>query len=285
MSIRLEHVCYQHKDMKGTEQYTLKDINLSIEDGEYIGIIGHTGSGKSTFLQLLNGLESPTTGNIYYNGINIQDKGFDRVGLRTKVGLVFQYPEYQLFESSVIKDIKFGPKNLGLEPLEVDLRSYQAFRDVGLHEKYLDASPFQLSGGQKRRVAIAGILAMQPEVLILDEPTAGLDPVGRKEILSLIDRLHKEKHCTVIVVSHSMEDMANHVERLVVLYDGQIRLDGSPKEVFQEETVLEKYGLSVPSVNRIAKRLEKDGYRLDTSVITVEEAKEAILDCYGSRHM
>ena len=252
---------------------------------KYIGIIGHTGSGKSTLLQLLNGLESPTTGNIYYNGTNIQDKGFDRVGLRTKVGLVFQYPEYQLFESSVIKDIKFGPKNLGLEPLEVDLRSYQAFRDVGLHEKYLDASPFQLSGGQKRRVAIAGILAMQPEVLILDEPTAGLDPVGRKEILSLIDRLHKEKHCTVIVVSHSMEDMANHVERLVVLYDGQIRMDGSPKEVFQEETVLEKYGLSVPSVNRIAKRLEKDGYRLDTSVITVEEAKEAILECYGSRHM
>ena len=283
MSIILDHVSFQHQDEKGTDSYTLRDINLSISDGEFIGVIGHTGSGKSTFLQLLNGLETATEGTIYFNGQDIYDEDFDKKALRGKVGFVFQYPEHQLFESSVIKDIKLGPKNLGLPKLEVDLRSFQAFKDVGLPEEILDASPFELSGGQKRKVAIAGVLAMEPEVLILDEPTAGLDPAGREEILALIKKLHEEKKCTIILVSHSMEDGANYVERVLVIHDGELRMDGAPREIFEREEELNEFGLAIPKVTSVLRKLKKLGIDIDTSAITVKEAKEAIINSYSKR--
>lgn len=283
MSIIVDHVFFQHKDCINTEEYALKDINLEIKDGEFIGIIGQTGSGKSTLIQHLNGLEKATSGTIYYNGEDIYAKDYSLKQLRGKVGLVFQYPEYQLFESTVIEDVKFGPRNLGWSPLEVDLKSYQAFRDVGLGEELLDVSPFQLSGGQKRRVAIAGVLAMEPEVLILDEPTAGLDPYGREEILNLISRLHKEKKCTIILVSHSMEDVANYVDRLLVMYQGRIMLDGSPKEIFKHRTELENIGLSVPQVTKAMQGLKERGIPVEGNVISLDEAKQEILQAYNER--
>ena len=205
------------------EKRALHDINIKIEDGEFIGLIGHTGSGKSTLIQHLNGLLKPTSGGIFYNGEDISDRDFSLKKLRSKVGLVFQYPEHQLFENTVVEDVRFGPKNVGVEPLEADLRVFEALKQVGIGEDLLDVSPLELSGGQKRRVAIAGVLAMNPEVLILDEPTAGLDPEGRDEILDLVNRLHKERNITVIIVSHSMEDMAKYVERLIVMNQGWLR--------------------------------------------------------------
>lgn len=274
---------FQHKDCINTEEYALKDINLEIEDGEFIGIIGQTGSGKSTLIQHFNGLEKATNGTIYYNGEDIYAKDYSLKQLRGKVGLVFQYPEYQLFESTVIEDIKFGPRNLGLPSLEVDLRSYQAFQDVGLQEELLDVSPFQLSGGQKRRVAIAGVLAMEPEVLILDEPTAGLDPYGREEILTFISRLHEEKNCTVILVSHSMEDVAKYVNRLLVMYEGRILLDGTPKEIFKHRKELEEIGLSVPQVTKAMQGLKEKGIPVSGDVISLDEAKSEILRAYNGR--
>lgn len=283
MSIILDHVCYQYKDSIRTDEYAIKDINLKIEDGEFIGLIGHTGSGKSTLVQHLNGLVKASAGNIYYNGEDIYEKDFSMHALRGKVGLVFQYPEHQLFESTVIKDISFGPKNLGLPPLEVDLRSYQAMKDVGLSEELLDVSPFSLSGGQKRRVAIAGVLAMQPEVLILDEPTAGLDPKGREEILQLIKQLHREKKCTIILVSHSMEDVANYVERLIVMHQGQVVLDGNTRSIFKHSDELEILGLAAPQVTYIMRGLRKKGWNVPEDVITVEEAKKDILKALGKR--
>lgn len=283
MSIIVDHVFFQHKDCINTEEYALKDINLEIEDGEFIGIIGQTGSGKSTLIQHFNGLEKATNGTIYYNGEDIYAKDYSLKQLRGKVGLVFQYPEYQLFESTVIEDIKFGPRNLGLPSLEVDLRSYQAFQDVGLQEELLDVSPFQLSGGQKRRVAIAGVLAMEPEVLILDEPTAGLDPYGREEILTFISRLHEEKNCTVILVSHSMEDVAKYVNRLLVMYEGRILLDGTPKEIFKHRKELEEIGLSVPQVTKAMQGLKEKGIPVSGDVISLDEAKSEILRAYNGR--
>ena len=283
VSIIVDHVFFQHKDCVNTNEYALKDINLEIKDGEFIGIIGQTGSGKSTLIQHLNGLEKATSGTIYYNGEDIYAKDYPLKQLRGKVGLVFQYPEYQLFENTVIEDIKFGPKNLGLSSLEVDLRSYQAFKDVGLGEELLDVSPFQLSGGQKRRVAIAGVLAMEPDVLILDEPTAGLDPYGREEILTLISRLHKEKKCTIVLVSHSMEDVANYVDRLLVMYHGSILLDGSPREIFKHRAELEKIGLSVPQVTKVMKGLREKGITVNCDAISVDEAKREILRAYNER--
>lgn len=283
MSIIVDHVFFQHKDCINTEEYALKDINLEIEDGEFIGIIGQTGSGKSTLIQHFNGLEKATNGTIYYNGEDIYAKDYSLKQLRGKVGLVFQYPEYQLFESTVIEDIKFGPRNLGLLSLEVDLRSYQAFQDVGLQEELLDVSPFQLSGGQKRRVAIAGVLAMEPEVLILDEPTAGLDPYGREEILTFISRLHEEKNCTVILVSHSMEDVAKYVNRLLVMYEGRILLDGTPKEIFKHRKELEEIGLSVPQVTKAMQGLKEKGIPVSGDVISLDEAKSEILRAYNGR--
>lgn len=283
MSIIVDHLCFQHKDSINTEEYALKDINLEIKDGEFIGIIGQTGSGKSTLIQHLNGLEKATSGTIYYNGEDIYEKEYSLKELRGKVGLVFQYPEYQLFESTVIEDIKFGPRNLGLSALEVDMRSYQAFKDVGLSEELLDVSPFQLSGGQKRRVAIAGVLAMEPEVFILDEPTAGLDPYGREEILDLIWHLHKEKKCTIILVSHSMEDVANYAQRLLVMYGGRVMLDGSPREIFKHRVELEEIGLSVPQVTKVMQGLKEKGISVKENVISLDEAKIEILRAYNER--
>lgn len=277
MLIIIDHLSYKYKDVVEKDEYALRDINLKIEDGEFVGLIGHTGSGKSTLMQHLNGLVKATEGTIYYNGEDIYESDFDMRALRGKVGLVFQYPEYQLFESTIFKDISFGPKNLGLPQLEVDLRSYQAMKDVGLSEELIDVSPFSLSGGQKRRVAIAGVLAMEPEVLILDEPTAGLDPRGREEILHLIRKLHKEKKCTIIVVSHSMEDMADYVQRLVVMHEGRIVLDGDTRNVFAHEEELCMLGLAVPQVTTLTNQLRKKGYTFTKDILTVAEAKEELL--------
>ena len=275
--IIIDHLSYKYKDVVEKDEYALQDINLKIEDGEFVGLIGHTGSGKSTLMQHLNGLVKATEGTIYYNGEDIYESDFDMRALRGKVGLVFQYPEHQLFENTIFKDISFGPKNLGLPQLEVDLRSYQAMRDVGLSEELIDVSPFSLSGGQKRRVAIAGVLAMEPEVLILDEPTAGLDPRGREEILHLIRKLHKEKKCTIILVSHSMEDMADYVQRLVVMHEGRIVLDGNKRDVFAHEEELCMLGLAVPQVTTLTNQLRKKGYTFTKDILTVAEAKEELL--------
>ena len=233
MSLILDHVNYIYGEDTAFPVHALKDINLVIPDGQFIGLIGHTGSGKSTLVQHLNGLIRPTSGAIYYNGEDIHDKDYDKKKLRSKVGLVFQYPEHQLFEIDVFKDVCFGPKNLGLSQKEAELRAYAALKQVGLADEYFYQSPFDLSGGQKRRVAIAGVLAMKPEILVLDEPTAGLDPKGRDEILDQIAKLKEETGITVILVSHSMEDVAKYVERIIVMNRGSVFYDDAPREVFQ----------------------------------------------------
>ena len=230
------------------EVAALKDVNLVIPDGQFIGLIGHTGSGKSTLVQHLNGLMKPTSGHIYYNGADIHEEGYNKKELRSKVGLVFQYPEHQLFEIDVFSDVCFGPKNMGLDEKEVQLRAYAALKQVGLEDDYFYQSPFDLSGGQKRRVAIAGVLAMKPEVLILDEPTAGLDPKGRDEILDQIASLREETGITVILVSHSMDDVAKYVDRIVVMNQGGVMYDDEPKNVFRFYKDLEAVGLAAPQV-------------------------------------
>ena len=232
MSIILNHVNCIYEEGTTMEVAALKDVNLKLEDGQFIGLIGHTGSGKSTLVQHLNGLMKPTGGEIYFNGEDIHDADFDKKKLRSQVGLVFQYPEHQLFETDVFSDVCFGPKNLGLSKKEVELRAYEALKMVGLPDEFFYQSPFDLSGGQKRRVAIAGVLAMKPQVLILDEPTAGLDPKGREEILNMIQDLHNQMKCTIILVSHSMDDVADYAERIIVMNHGQVFLDGTPREVF-----------------------------------------------------
>ena len=277
MSIILDHVNYIYEAGTAMEFAALKDINLVINEGEFIGLIGHTGSGKSTLVQHLNGLLAPTGGNIYYNGADIHDSTFNKKELRSKVGLVFQYPEHQLFEIDVFSDVCFGPKNLGLDRKEVELRAYAALKQVGLEDEYFYQSPFDLSGGQKRRVAIAGVLAMKPEVLILDEPTAGLDPKGRDEILDQIAKLRQEMGITVILVSHSMEDVAKYVSRIVVMNRGQIMFDNTPREVFSHYKELEAVGLAAPQVTYIMQALKKNGLDVDTDITTIWEAKTAIL--------
>ncbi len=277
MSIILDHVNYIYEAGTAMEFAALKDINLVINEGEFIGLIGHTGSGKSTLVQHLNGLLAPTGGNIYYNGADIHDSTFNKKELRSKVGLVFQYPEHQLFEIDVFSDVCFGPKNLGLDRKEVELRAYAALKQVGLEDEYFYQSPFDLSGGQKRRVAIAGVLAMKPEVLILDEPTAGLDPKGRDEILDQIAKLRQEMRITVILVSHSMEDVAKYVSRIVVMNRGQIMFDNTPREVFSHYKELETVGLAAPQVTYIMQALKKNGLDVDTDITTIREAKTAIL--------
>lgn len=274
----LEHIYSRNT---AYEKRALHDINIKIEDGEFIGLIGHTGSGKSTLIQHLNGLLKPTSGGIFYNGEDIGDRDFSLKKLRSKVGLVFQYPEHQLFENTVVEDVRFGPKNIGVEPLEADLRVFEALKQVGIGEDLLDVSPLELSGGQKRRVAIAGVLAMNPEVLILDEPTAGLDPEGRDEILDLVNRLHKERNITVIIVSHSMEDMAKYVERLIVMNQGTVAYDGTPAEVFSHYRELEKIGLMAPQVTYVMEGLAGKGVRLPHNAITVEQAVDSILKVRG----
>ena len=278
MSIRLENVNYIYGEGSGQEKWALKNINLTIHDREFIGIVGHTGSGKSTLTQLLNGLEKPSSGTIYYNDEDIQEDGYERRKLRQKVGLVFQYPEHQLFEVSVIKDVEFGPRNLGLSNLEVEKRSFDALKQVGLSDDLLDVAPFALSGGQKRRVAIAGVLAMQPEVLILDEPTAGLDPAGRTEILELLKKLHEENNITVILVSHSMDDVARYAGRILVMNQGELVLDGEPQKVFRYRDELRKIGLDVPQSTNILYELRDRGMAVGTEGITPEQAAECIAD-------
>ncbi len=277
MGIIVDKVNYFYSQGNAYEKQALKDINLKIEDGEFIGLIGHTGSGKSTLIQHLNGLIKATSGAIYYNGQDIYEKDYDKKTHRSKVGLVFQYPEHQLFETTVLKDVKFGPANQGLPQLEVDLRAFNAIKQVGLSEELLDASPFELSGGQKRRVAIAGVLAMQPEVLILDEPTAGLDPKGRDEILDQLARLHKESGITIILVSHSMEDVAKYVDRIIVMNKGEIVLDNVPRKVFAYYKELEQIGLAAPQVTYVMNGLKEKGCRVSTDATTVKEATEEIL--------
>ena len=281
MSIKLEHINYVYGEGTAYEKHALKDINLEIPDGQFVGIIGHTGSGKSTLIQHLNGLIKATSGEIYYNGENIYADGYSMKELRSHVGLVFQYPEYQLFESDVLSDVCFGPKNLGLPEEEVKARSLEALHQVGLKEKHYDKSPFDLSGGQKRRVAIAGILAMHPEVLILDEPTAGLDPKGRDDILDQIQKLHKERGITVILVSHSMEDVAKYVDRIIVMDHGCMKFDGEPKKVFEHYKELESIGLAAPQVTYVMQTLKEKGFDVDVHAITIEEAKQSILHAFG----
>lgn len=281
MSLILDHVNHIYGEDTELAVAALKDINLVIPDGQFIGLIGHTGSGKSTLVQHLNGLLQPTGGCIYFNGQDISDKDFNKKELRSKVGLVFQYPEHQLFEVTVFQDVCFGPKNLGLSQKEAEIRAYSALKQAGVKEEQFYQSPFDLSGGQKRRVAIAGVLAMQPEVLILDEPTAGLDPKGRDEILGQIKKLQKETGITVILVSHSMEDVAEYVDRIIVMNKGAVMFDDVPKEVFKHYEALEEIGLAAPQVTYIANRLKKEGFNLDTNVTTIAEAKDAILNVFG----
>lgn len=283
LQLVVDHVSYTYSEKTAYEKEALNDINLVIKKGQFIGLIGHTGSGKSTLIQQLNGLIRPTKGTVYYNGWDIYDADFSRKDLRTKVGLVFQYPEHQLFETTVEKDVEFGPKNKKMPQLEVQLNTYEALKMVGISDDLLDVSPFDLSGGQKRRVAIAGVLAMKPEVLILDEPTAGLDPRGRDEILDNIAKIHKEQGITVILVSHSMEDVAKYVDRLIVMDHGRIRYDGTPKEVFANYDELEKLGLAAPQVTYLTESLRQEGMPIRGLPTTIKEAKEEILRCLSDK--
>ena len=278
MSIIVDKVNYVYSPGTAYEIAALDDINLKIEDGEFIGIIGHTGSGKSTLIQHLNGLIKATSGAIYFHGQDIYDKDFDMRELRNRVGLVFQYPEHQLFETTIFDDVCFGPMNQGLTKDEAGLRAFEALRQVGIPEELFYQSPFDLSGGQKRRVAIAGVLAMKPEVLILDEPTAGLDPGGRDEILDLITRMHRERGMTVILVSHSMEDVAKYVKRIIVMNQGKVMFDDVPKEVFKHYKELETIGLAAPQVTYLMHELKDRGLNVDTEVTTIAEARAAILE-------
>ena len=281
--MKLENVSFTYSPNTAYEIHALKNINLEIHDGEFIGLIGHTGSGKSTLVQHFNGLMKATSGTIYYNGENIYAEGYSMKQLRSNVGLVFQYPEHQLFEVDVLTDVCFGPKNLGLPKEEVEARAKKALQMVGLKEKYYKQSPFELSGGQKRRVAIAGVLAMEPKLLILDEPTAGLDPKGRDEILDQIKRIHEENHITIILVSHSMEDVAKYVGRIIVMNQGEAMYDGTPKEVFSHYKELEKVGLAAPQVTYIMNALAEKGFDVSTGATTIEEATEEIFRAYRKR--
>ncbi len=281
MLIILDKVNYVYSEGSGFEKKALDDVSLTIDKGEFIGLIGHTGSGKSTLTQHLNGLLRATSGNIYYDGQDIYEKGFVMKDLRSKVGLVFQYPEHQLFESDVFTDVCFGPKNLGLDKKEAELRAFQALEMVGFPKELFYNSPFELSGGQKRRAAIAGVLAMKPEVLILDEPTAGLDPKGRDEILDQIKKLHEETGITVILVSHSMEDVAKYVGRLIVLDHGRVMYDDIPKKVFRNYRELEKIGLAAPQLTYIMNDLKANGFDVDTDAITMEEAVATVKKALG----
>ena len=283
MSIKAVDLNYVYGNGTAFEQHALFDVNFEIQDGEFVGIIGHTGSGKSTLIQHLNGLIKASSGALYYNGENIYKDKYDMKKLRSKVGLVFQYPEHQLFEIDVLTDVCFGPKNQGFSEEEAKEKAKKALSLVGLDESYYSQSPFELSGGQKRRVAIAGVLAMEPEVLILDEPTAGLDPRGRDEILDQIARLHTERKMTIILVSHSMEDVARYAGRLIVMNHGQKIFDGSPREVFSHYKELEAIGLAAPQVTYLVHDLKEKGLDIDNDITTVAEAKEAILALWDKK--
>ncbi len=282
MSIKIEHLNYIYSQGTAYEKQALKDICLEIPHGEFVGIIGHTGSGKSTLIQHLNGLIKATDGALYYNGENIYSGNYNMKELRNQVGLVFQYPEHQLFEVDVLSDVCFGPKNQGLSKEECEERAKEALRLVGLKEKYYKFSPFELSGGQKRRAAIAGVLAMRPKVLILDEPTAGLDPKGRDEILDQIAYLHRESDMTVILVSHSMEDIAKYADQIIVMNQGQVMFNSTPKEVFSHYKELEEVGLAAPQVTYIMHELAEKGLDVNTGATTVKEAADSIMEVFGN---
>ncbi len=285
MPIKIENLT--HVYMKGTtfEHTAIDDVSFELQDGEFVGLIGHTGSGKSTFIQHLNGLLKPSSGKIFIDDVEVGAKGVSMKQVRQKVGLVFQYPEHQLFEETVYKDVAFGPKNLGLSETEVNQRVKDAIELVGLkYESIKDISPFELSGGQKRRVAIAGVLAMQPKVLILDEPTAGLDPKGRDEILAQIKQLHKSKGITVILVSHSMEDIANLVDKVIVMSKGKVIFMDTPRNVFKEVDTLERIGLGAPQITYLTRALRSKGFNI-SECISVEEAKKELLHLLrGKKH-
>ena len=277
MSMKLEHLNYVYSPGTAYEKKALNDICLEIPDGEFIGIIGHTGSGKSTLIQHLNGLLKATSGELYFNGENIYSEGYNMRELRNQVGLVFQYPEHQLFEVDVMTDVCFGPKNQGLTPEECEKRALEALKLVGLKEKYYRSSLFELSGGQKRRAAIAGVLAMRPKVLVLDEPTAGLDPKGRDDILDQIAYLHRQSDMTVILVSHSMEDIARYADRIIVMNHGSVMYNDKPEKVFEHYQELEKIGLAAPQVTYIMHDLAEKGLPVKVNVTTVEEAADEIM--------
>lgn len=281
MSIKLEHVTYTYSPGTVYEMHALEDVNLDIPDGQFVGIIGHTGSGKSTLIQHFNGLMKPTEGTVLYNGENIWGDHYPLKSLRSHVGLVFQYPEHQLFEETVMEDVCFGPKNQGLTPEESKKRAEEALAQVGLGKEFYSSSPFELSGGQKRRVAIAGVLAMNPDVLVLDEPTAGLDPKGRDEILDQIADLHRMRGITIILVSHSMEDIAKYVDRIIVMNGGRVAYDDVPKAVFSHFKELEAMGLAAPQITYIMHALKERGLPVDETATTVEEARISILKALG----
>lgn len=282
-SLKLEQVSYIYNPGTAYEMHALKDVNLEIPQGQFVGIIGHTGSGKSTLIQHFNGLMKPTQGKIYFEGQDIWAEQFPLRGLRSQVGLVFQYPEHQLFETDVLTDVCFGPKNQHLTQEECEKRAKEALEHVGLDESYYAKSPFELSGGQKRRVAIAGVLAMNPKVLILDEPTAGLDPMGRDEILDQIAQLHETRGITIILVSHSMEDIARYVDRIIVMNHGEKAFDDEPKKVFAHYKELEAIGLAAPQITYIVHALKEKGMDVDTTATTIEEAKLTIMKALEKR--
>lgn len=281
MSIKLEHVTYTYGAGTPFEKTALYDTSVEIHEGEFVGIIGHTGSGKSTFVQLLNGLIQPTIGTVTVDGTDISKKTKEVMAMRHKVGMVFQYPEYQLFEETIAKDIAFGPRNFGLSEQEIEERVREAMDFVGLdYQTYADRSPFRLSGGQMRRVAIAGVIAIHPQYLILDEPSAGLDPIGRREIFSEIQRWHKEKDVTVILVSHNMEDVSQMANRLLVLSHGKIQLDGEPLDIFStKQDVLQQAGVSVPPATAVLQYLQTRGFAVNDRVHSIDESVDALYAC------
>ena len=281
MSILVNHLEHIYNPGTVFEKRAVADVSFEVQNGEYIGIAGSTGSGKSTLITHLNALLKPTGGGIYYDGVDINSDGYDRKALRGKVGLVFQYPEHQLFEEDVFTDVRFGPKNLGLSDSETEYRAYDALKAVGINDDRFYVSPFDLSGGEKRRVAIAGVLAMKPEVLILDEPCAGLDPRGREEILAMVDELHASLGITVMIVSHSMDDLAEHAKRILVMHEGRLVMDGPTREVFSHRPELETVGLGVPDVTAVLHTLKSMGMPVRTDRITVEEARDEILRVLG----
>ena len=282
MPIVIEHLNYIYMAGGPYETKALDDVSLTIGDGEFVGLIGHTGSGKSTLVQHLNALLMPTSGKIMVDGLDLADKKTDRRAIRRKVGLVFQYPENQLFEETVEKDIAFGPKNLGLDEKEIDRRVRDAMRRVALdYDKLHERSVFELSGGQMRRVAIAGVLAMEPQVLVLDEPCAGLDPRGREEIMGLISDLHREAGTTIVMVSHSMDDVASLAERVIVMNHGEVAMDGAPREVFSRGEELRKMGLDVPQAVQLAEKLREKGFDIPQGIYLVEEIKREIEKILG----
>ena len=280
MKLIADHLTYKYNKGDAGEVTALDDVSFVVNEGDMIGLIGHTGSGKSTLVQILNGLLVPSLGTVYFDGEDVFEKGYDRKKLRFKVGMVFQYPEHQLFAETVYDDVCFGPKNMGLDKKEVALRAFEALKLVGMEDEYFYQSPFDLSGGQKRRAAIAGILAMKPDIIILDEPTAGLDPAGRDKLLGQIRRLHDEKNITVIIVSHSMDDIANYTDRVIVMNKGKLLFDDKPLKVFEHIDELEEVGLAVPEVKYFMRDLKQAGLDVDEEIIGVNEAADKVAELY-----